>query len=208
MTEVENKMNIEFRGVDIQITDAMKSFIEGKLKRFQRYLKEVGEDQVDVIVSVSSVRARHKGYAGESQPTIYRVDMHMRLKNLPHGSIHAWEEDTDVFAALDQVLDEIERQLIKLKQRRLELRREAAKLKEMMHHQIETVEEEEKEEPMIIEEELVIDKPMSVEDAKFELENSGSFFIPFVDIETGQLKILYRKKGGNYGLIVTKCKLM
>ena len=200
-------MNIEFRGVDIQITDAMKSFIEGKLRRFSRYLKEAGEDETEVIVSISAVRSRHKDYAGDSKPIVYRVDMHMYLKNVPHGSVHAWEEDTDVFTALDQVLDEIERQLIKLKQRRLEQRRISAKIKEQMHAP-ETLPAEEREKPLIVEEELALEKPMSVEDAMVELEETGAFFIPFVDISTGSLRILYRKKGGNFGLINTKCKLM
>ncbi len=200
-------MNVEFRGVDVQITDAMKSFIESKLRRFHRYLKEAGEDQVEVIVSISSVRSRHKGFAGNSQPVVYRVDMHMYLKNVPHGSIHAWEEETDVFTALDQVLDEIERQLIKLKQRRLERRRESAKIKEQLHTP-ETLPPEERERPLIVEEDLAVEKPMSVEDARFELESTGAFFIPFVDIETGHLRILYRKKGGNYGLINTGCRLI
>jgi putative sigma-54 modulation protein len=200
-------MNIEFRGVDIQITDAMKSFIEGKLGRFGRYLKEAGEDQVEVIVSISSVRSRHKDFAGNSQPTLYRVDLHMYLKNIPHGSIHAWEEDVDVFAALDLCLDEIERQLIKLKQRRLELRRESAKLKEQMHSP-KPLSPEERERPLIVEEDLAVEKPMSVEDAIIELESNGAFFLPFVDIDTGHLRILYRKKGGNFGLLNTKCRIM
>lgn len=200
-------MNIEFRGVDIEITDAMKSFIETKLRRFNRYLKEAGEDQVEVVVSISAVRSRHKDYAGDSKPIIYRVDMHMYLKTLPHGSIHAWEEDTDVFTALDQVLDEIERQLIKLKQRRLELRRESAKVKEQMHTP-EPLAPEERERPLIVEEELAVEKPMSVEDAMFELEQNHAFFLPFVDIESGNLRIIYRKKGGNFGIINTKCKLL
>ncbi len=200
-------MNVEFRGVDIQISDAMKAFIEGKLRRFERYLREAGEDQVEVIVSVSSVRSRAKDFAGDSRPTLYRVDMHMYLKTLPHGSIHAWEEDTDVFTALDQVLDEIERQLIKLKQRRLELRRESAKIKEKLHSP-QTLPPEERERPLIVEEDLAVEKPMSVEDAMVELEETGAMFIPFVDIETGHLRILYRKKGGNFGLINTKCRMM
>ncbi len=200
-------MNIEFRGVDVQITDAMKGFIEGKLRRFNRYLREAGEDQVEVIVSVSAVRSRHKDYAGDSKPIVYRVDMHMYLKNVPHGSIHAWEEDTDVFTALDQVLDEIERQLIKLKQRRLEQRRVSARVKEQMHAP-EPVAPEERERPLIVEEELVIEKPLSVEDAMVELEQNHAFFLPFVDIDTGNLRIIYRKKGGNFGLINTKCRLM
>lgn len=200
-------MNIEFRGVDLQITDAMKGFIEGKLKRFTRYLKEAGEDQVEVVVSISAVRSRHKDFAGDSKPVVYRVDMHMYLKNIPHGSIHAWEEETDVFTALDQVLDEIERQLIKLKQRRLEQRRVSAKVKERMHTP-EALPPEERERPLVVEEELIVDKPMSVEDAMLELENNHAFFLPFVDIESGNLRIIYRKKGGNFGLINTECKLM
>jgi len=200
-------MNIEFRGVDVQITDAMKSFIEGKLRRFSRYLKEAGEDQVEVIVSISAVRSRHKDYAGDSKPIVYRVDMHMYLKNVPHGSIHAWEEEVDVFTALDQVLDEIERQLIKLKQRRVEQRRVSAKIKEQLHTP-EPLPPEERERPLIVEEELAVEKPMSVEDAIFELEQTGAFFLPFVDIETGHLRILYRKKGGNFGLINTSCRLI
>ncbi len=199
-------MKIEFRGVDIQITDAMKSFIESKLARFQRYLREAGEDQVEVVVSVSSVRSRHKDYAGNSHPTVYRVDLHMYLKNLPHGSIHAWEEDTDVFSAFDLCLDEIERQLIKLKQRRLELRRESAKIKEEMHTP-KPLSPEERERPLIVEEDLALEKPMSVEDAMIELESNGAFFLPFIDIDSGFLRILYRKKGGNFGLLNTKCRI-
>ena len=67
---------------------------------------------------------------------------------------------------------------------------------------------EEREKPLIIEEELVIEKPMSVEDAIFELQSSGIYFLPFVDIDTGTLKIAYRKRGGNFGVINTKCKGM
>ena len=49
---------------------------------------------------------------------------------------------------------------------------------------------------------------MSVEDACIELEENGAFFLPFIDIETGKLRILYRKKGGNFGVINTDCKVM
>ena len=198
-------MNIEFRGKDIEFTEAMKSFIEGKLSRFNRYLKEAGEDQIETIVTLSSVRSKHKDFAGESHPTMYRVDLDIYLKTVGGGAIHAWEEDPDVFTALDKVLDEVERQLIKLKQRRLELRRKSAKIKEEMHTP-QPLPPEERERPLIVEEELSIEKPMSVEDAIMELKESGAFFIPFVDMETGELRIAYRKKGGNYGIINTKCK--
>ena len=129
------------------------------------------------------------------------------MKTLGGGVTHAWEEDVDVFSALDKVLDEVERQLIKLKQRRLEQRRIGHKIKEELISSITAPSREvEREGPTIIEEELVIDKPMSVEDAIFELQESGVFFLPFVDAKTSELKIAYRKRSGSFGIINTKCK--
>ena len=198
-------MNVEFVGKAVEWTDAMKSFVEGKLEKFSRLLKEAEEDQVEVVVTLSTSRAKHKEYAGESRPTIYRVDMDIYLKTWGGGVIHAWEEDTDVFSALDKVLDEVERQIIRLKQRRLEQRRRGAKIKEELISAMITPTEE-KERPTIIEEELVIEKPMSEEDAILELQESGVYFLPFIDAKTGELKIAYRKRKGSFGIINTRCK--
>ena len=198
-------MNVEFVGKAVEWTDAMKSFVEGKLERFSRLLKEAEEDQVEVVVTLSTSRAKHKDYAGESRPTIYRVDMDIYLKTWGGGVIHAWEEDTDVFSALDRVLDEAERQIIRLKQRRLEQRRRGAKMKEEMVSAL-IAPSEEKERPTIVEEELVIEKPMSEEDAILEIQGSGIYFLPFIDTKTGELKIAYRKRKGSFGILNTRCK--
>lgn len=198
-------MNIEFIGKGIEWTDSMKAFVEGKLSRFLRLLRDAEEDQVEIVVTLSTSRAKQKDFAGDSRPTLYRVDLDIYLKTWGGGALHAWEEDIDVFSALDKVMDEIERQLIKLKQRRHELRRRGHKIKEEMILE-EIRPHEEREKPLIVEEELVIEKPMSIEDAVLELQTSGIYFLPFLDIETGTLRIVYRKRGGNYGVINTKCK--
>lgn len=200
-------MNLEFIGKGIEWTDAMKSFVEGKLERLSRFLKEAEEDQVEVVITLSTTRAKQKDFAGDSRPTLYRVDIDMYLKTWGGGSVHAWEEDVDVFSALDRVMDEVERQIIKLKQRRHEIRRKGAKLKEEMLT-AGLMPSEERELPPVIEEELVVEKPVSLEDAIFELKDTGVYFLPFVDVETGTLKILYRKRGGNLGVINTKCKML
>jgi putative sigma-54 modulation protein len=200
-------MNLEFIGKGIEWTDAMKGFVEGKLERLSRFLKEAEEDQVEVVVTLSTTRAKQKDFAGNSRPTLYRVDIDMYLKTWGGGSVHAWEEDVDVFSALDRVMDEVERQIIKLKQRRHEIRRRGARLKEEILT-AELMPSEERELPPIIEEELVVEKPISLEDAIFELKDTGVYFLPFVDVETGTLKILYRKRGGNLGVINTKCKML
>jgi putative sigma-54 modulation protein len=200
-------MNLEFIGKGIEWTDAMKGFVEGKLERLSRFLKEAEEDQVEVVVTLSTTRAKQKDFARDSRPTLYRVDIDMYLKTWGGGSVHAWEEDVDVFSALDRVMDEVERQIIKLKQRRHEIRRRGARLKEEILT-AELMPSEERELPPIIEEELVVEKPISLEDAIFELKDTGVYFLPFVDVETGTLKILYRKRGGNLGVINTKCKML
>lgn len=123
-------MNVEFIGKSIEWTDSMKAFVEGKLERFTRFLKEAEEDQVEVVVTLSTSRAKQKDFAGDSRPTLYRVDVDIYLKTWGGGALHAWDEDIDPFSALDRVMDEIERQLIKLKQRRHELRRKGHKIKE------------------------------------------------------------------------------
>ncbi|RMH01213.1 MAG: ribosome-associated translation inhibitor RaiA [Aquificota bacterium] len=198
-------MNIEFIGKGVEWTESMKSFVEGKLQRFSRFLKEAEEDQVEVVVTLSTARAKQKDYAGDSRPTLYRVDLDIYLRTWGGGAIHAWEEDIDPFSALDKVMDEVERQLIKLKQRRHELRRKGAKLKEELRLE-EILPHEERERPLVVEEELAVEKPMSLEDAILELQESGMYFLPFVDVETGTLRIIYRKRGGNFGVINTKCK--
>ncbi len=196
-------MNIEFIGKGIEWTDAMRNFVEGKLERLSRLLKDAEEDQVEVVVTLSSIRAKQKDVPTDSRPTHYRVDMDVYLKTWGGGAVHAWEEDIDVFSALDRVLDEVERQIIKLKQRRHEIRRARAKEKLYMAQGLLT---EERERPTIVEEDLVIEKPMSVEDALFELQSTGVYFLPFIDIGSGTLKVVYRKRGGNFGVINTKCK--
>lgn len=200
-------MNVEFIGKGIEWTDSMKAFVESKLERFQKFLKEAEEDQVEVVVTLSTTRSKQKDFAGESRPTLYRVDIDIYLKTWGGGALHAWEEDIDPFSALDRVMDEIERQLIKLKQRRHELRRRAHKIKEELIME-EIRPKEEREKPLVVEEELVIEKPMSVEDAIFELQEMGVYFLPFVDVHDGMLKIAYRKRGGNFGVINTRCKVM
>jgi len=183
----------------------MKSLVESKLERFARFLKEADEDQVEVVVTLTSSRPKQKDIPTDSRPTYYRVDIDMYLKTWGGGTVHAWEEDVDVFSAIDKVLDEVERQIIKLKQRRLEIRRIGAKEKEKQHI-AQILPTEEREKPIVVEEDLILEKPMSLEDALLELQTTGIYFLPFLDASTGTLRIIYRKRGGNFGVINTKCK--
>jgi putative sigma-54 modulation protein len=184
-------MKIEHVGKNIQVTDFIRDYTEHKLERLKPYLKEVdvAEDSVQVRVTYDFEKHRHRN----------RVDIDIYFNTPGGGVIHAWEESNDLYTAIDFVVDEVERQLVRLKARRVEERRRLAKLKEKQLREGET--EESIERALIVLEPLPIEKPMTVDDARLLLEEMGAFFLPFRNAETGEINVIYRKKAGNYGLI-------
>ncbi|GAB6077430.1 ribosome hibernation-promoting factor, HPF/YfiA family [Hydrogenobaculum acidophilum] len=199
-------MQIEFIGKHFEITDHLKAFVESKLSKFKRLLRETGEDQIETVVTITSARAKHTD-DNINKTSIFRVDVDIYIKNNGGGTVHAWEEDKDVYTAIDRVMDEIERQLLKLKERRLNYRRKSSKAKEGIHETtFEQVEEQEQTKPFIIEETFYVEKPMSVEDAILELTDNHMMFLPFMDIKDGKVKILYRKRSDSFGVIDLGCK--
>jgi putative sigma-54 modulation protein len=49
---------------------------------------------------------------------------------------------------------------------------------------------------------MPLEKPLTIEDALMILQETGAFFLPFRNAYTNEINIIYRKKAGNYGLIV------
>ncbi len=184
-------MKIEHIGKNIEVTDFIRDYTEHKLERLKPYLKDVdvSEDSVLVKVTYTFEQHRHRN----------RVDIDIYFNTPGGGVIHAWEESNDLYSAIDFVIDEVERQLVRLKSRRLEERRRLAKLKELERTAVR--EQPSIERPLIVEEPLPIEKPMTVDDARMLLEEMGAFFLPFRNAETGEINVIYRKKAGNYGLI-------
>jgi len=184
-------MKVEHVGKNIQVTDFIKDYTEHKLERLKPYLKDIdiADDSVNIRVTYDFEKHRHRN----------RVDIDVYFNTPGGGVIHAWEESNDLYTAIDFVIDEVERQLVRLKARRVEERRRLAKLKEQERRT--AVKEESIERPLIVLEPLPMEKPMTVEDARLLLEEMGAFFLAFRNAETGEINVIYRKKAGNYGLI-------
>jgi putative sigma-54 modulation protein len=185
-------MRIEHIGKNIDLTDFIKAFTEGKLERLKNYFKEI--DVADDSVEVKVV------YTYEKHGNRNRVDMHININSENGGVLHAWEESNDLYTAIDYVIDEIERQLVRLKARRKEQIRRLALEKEKNKYK--DLKEESIERPLIVQEPMPLEKPLTVEDALLILQETGAFFLPFRNAQTNEINILYRKKAGNYGLIV------
>ena len=180
-------MNIEYIGKGIDISEELKSFTEHRLSKFERHLKEVGEGEVEVIVTLSVEKHRQR----------HRADIDVYLKTPGGGALHAWEESNDIYISLQFVLDDIEKQLDRLKERRLEVRKEIAREKAKSRREEISVSPEE----LISVENLSIAKPISPEEAVMILQDEHRFFLVFRNSDTNDINVIYRKKSGKYGLV-------
>lgn len=181
-------MNIEFIGKGIDISEDLKSITEHRFETFERHIKELGEGEVEVVVTFNVEKHRDR----------HRVDIDVYLKTPGGGALHAWEESNDTYMSLEFVLDDIDRQLHRLKDRRLEVRKEIAR--EKAKNRVEEM-------PaagapgLVTVEKLTIAKPLTIEEALMILQEEDRFFLVFRNEDSGSINVIYRKKTGKYGLI-------
>ena len=91
-------MQINVSGHHIEVTDALRSYVESKLDRLERHFDRI--TQVDVILSVEKTRQK-------AEATI----------RLAGGEIYAESESEDLYAAIDTLADKLDRQIIKQKEK-------------------------------------------------------------------------------------------
>ncbi|KAB2832402.1 MAG: ribosome-associated translation inhibitor RaiA [Candidatus Dadabacteria bacterium] len=147
----------------------------------------MGEGEVEAVVTFTVEKHRER----------HRVDIDLYLKTPGGGALHAWEESNDTFMSLEFALDDIDKQLNRLKDRRIEVRKEIAR--EKAKHRNEEVPAPERE--PVASEKPPIAKPLSVEEALMILQDEDRFFLVFRNKDTGELNVVYRKKSGKYGLV-------
>ena len=105
----------------------------------------------------------------------------------------------NLFLAIDQALDRIERQIHRHRTRLSKRLREDAFANEAMEYTDEEVAEEDH--PAVVRHKTFPVRPMSVEDAAVQMELLGHSFFAFVNIDTERTNILYQRKDGSLGLL-------
>jgi len=91
-------MQINIDGHHVEVTESMQDYIRNKLARIERHFDQV----VDVHVVLSVEKQRHKAEA-----TIH----------VAGNNIHAHDESDDMYAAIDALLDKLDRQVKKHKEK-------------------------------------------------------------------------------------------
>lgn len=171
-------MNIyEIVGRNIEVTDAMRTYAEDKLSRLTRFFDQV----VDAKVTMSYQQ-------GHADPATVEVQV-----NVPGGLVRAEESGADSYAAVDLVVDKLERQLKRFKGRQLARRNDAPPAP--------LPDEEEVFEPVIARTKRHVLRPMTAEDAAVQMDALGHDFFMFRNADTEEINVIYLRNDGDYGLL-------
>ncbi len=156
--------------------DSLKNYVIKKLSKIERLIDFPAK--AHVVLSVEKFR--------------HQVDVSL---NLNGTWINATEQSEDMYAAIDQIADNIEQQVKKFMEK-IRRRRQSQKEEEI------SSEEEFAEQPEIEVEEIEV-KPMDPEEAAMQLYYSDQDFLVFRNSATNRINVIYKKKNGNLGLIQT-----
>jgi len=164
-------------------SNALKSYAEEKLDRVKKYIDEPIVAQVFLTVE----KIRHS------------AEITLTAKGI---TIKAAEETNDMYAAIDAVLDKIERQLRRYKERIKDHKPGDASQERKVQKSVVAAESiEQRQEPVVIRSKTFSIKPMSVEEAVMQMDLLHKDFLVFTDASTESINVIYRRKDGNYGLI-------
>ena len=164
-------MKFVISGKNIEVTQGLKNAVEDKLGKLERYFTS----DTEVIVTLSVEKERQK------------IEVTIPVKG---NIIRSEQVSSDMYVSIDLVEEIIERQLIDKKQ--------------SAGFQPEFVEkdyEEDANEIKIIRTKKFGFKPMYPEDACVQMELLGHNFFVFLNAETEEVNVVYKRKGNTYGLI-------
>jgi putative sigma-54 modulation protein len=172
-------LNITFRHVEP--SEALKQYALEKVERLTRYF----EGLVEGHVTLAQEKIRHM------------AEVTLQANGL---RINAKEEKADFYSAIDNVVDKLERQLVrykeKLKRHKPLTNRERRSLPEKVY----AYESFEEEAPRVLQTESYDTHPMSVDEAVMEMDLTERPFLIFTD-QDDKVKVVYRRDDGHYGLI-------
>jgi putative sigma-54 modulation protein len=130
----------------------------------------------------------------------HKVEVSLTAKGI---TIKATEETSDMYAAIDGVLDKLDRQLKRYKDK-IKDHKPSRGRERRVEKTIYTAEsiDEGHPEPSIIRSDSFQVKPMSVDEAVMQMDLLDKEFLVFTDSLSAEINVVYRRKDGNYGLIV------
>ena len=162
-------------------TESIKNYIESKISKLEKYLSD---DSLRVTVVT-----KKEGRNQKIEVTIPGNGFILRNETV----------NADLYAAIDEVVDKLERQIRKNKDK-INKKRNKKIIEDFEFGLEEEFDEDEK----IVKRKEVELKPIDEEEAIIQMEMLGHSFFVYKDIDTNNICVIYKRKNGNYGIIETK----
>ena len=171
-------MNITISGKNIEITDGLRAAVTEKLSKLERYFTP----DTNVIVTLSVEKERQK------------IEVTIPVKG---KIIRSEQVSNDMYVSIDLVEEVIERQLRKYKTKIIDKKQAASNFQKTYIDN----DYMENEEIRIVRTKKFDIKPMYPEDACVQMELLGHSFFVFMNADTDQVNVVYKRKGNTHGLI-------
>ena len=172
------KMKFVYTSKDMAVSESLKSRVEKKLAKMERYFREEAEATVRFKVQ--------KGARNITEITV----------NAGGVILRAEESSNDMYLSIDRAVDKLESQL-RRHRTKLEKRIRTAELEPVVM-EAPVIEEQSYD---IVRTKKFAVKPMAVEDAITQMELLGHDFFLFLNEESETMNVLYRRNDGSYGLL-------
>lgn len=172
-------MRFTITGRNIEVTEGLRNAVESKLGKLEKYF----DKDTDINVTLSVEKERQK------------IEVTIPVKG---NIIRSEQTSSDMYVSIDLVEEVIERQLKKYKNKIIQSKQSAATAFTQAY--IDNDYEEEAEIKIVRSKRFGI-KPMDPEEACIQMELLGHNFYVFSNAETGEVNVVYKRKGNTYGLI-------
>ena len=187
-------MKTTLKARNLDLTDRLRNQVERKLQRLDRITHDMAEADVELI-----------GHASHSSDTAQVAEVILRNNG---DVLRSTASGSTPIAALDIVIDKLERQVVRTKERPGSVRkRHSDEIESVLHREAlgtidaDTYRQSEDGRPTVVKTKRFDMQPMFEEDAIGQMEELGHSFFVYLDAETEQVAVLYRRSDGNYGLI-------
>ncbi|WP_042354020.1 ribosome hibernation-promoting factor, HPF/YfiA family [Bacillus rubiinfantis] len=171
------------RGENIEVTPAIREYVEKKIAKLERYFTEAPDAKVYVNLRFNPDKTS-------------KVEVTIPLQNLV---LRAEETNSDMYAAIDLIGDKLERQIRKHKTKVNRKFRETGAVPFQLTNPATEVHDEDEFE--LVRTKRFDLKPMDSEEAILQMNMLGHNFYVFTNADTNRTNVVYRRKDGRYGLI-------
>lgn len=171
-------MNITVYGKNIQLTDALKEVATKKISRLDKFFTK--DIEAKIVLSVERTR----------QKVEVTIPFNGRILRVEEAS-------EDMYSSIDDAVESLEKQIRKHKTK-LEDRKHSSE--SIKFENVEPLEEEEEDFKVVKTKRFAI-KPMSIEEAVLQMDLLKHDFFVFLNADTEEVNVVYKRKDANYGLI-------